>query len=165
MGAFVLLIAAMALVVAGVARSQATSTSSGQGYPSRPIRLIVASTPGGGPDIASREVANELTKQMGQQIIVENRPGANGIIGFEALKRATPDGYTFGHVSSPIATNPSVFAQLPYDWERDFRPVIFYTRSFSVLTVTPSLPVRSVKELIDHAHANPGAANECFLQA
>jgi tripartite-type tricarboxylate transporter receptor subunit TctC len=106
-------------------------------------------------DIHSREVGNELTKLLGQQIVVDNRPGASAIIGLEALKRATSDGYTFGFVPNLIATNPSLFAKLPYDWERDFRPVILYVRGFNVLTVSPSLPLRSVKELIEYARANP----------
>ena len=82
-------------------------------YPTRPIRLIVASAPGGNPDINSRNLANELSKQMGQQVVVDNRPGASGIIGFEAIAKAAPDGYTFGFQSFPFVTNPSLFAKLP----------------------------------------------------
>ena len=93
---------------------------------------------------------------MGQQVVVENRPGASGILGYEALARATPDGYTFAYISNFIATNPSLYSKLSYDFARDFQPVIFYFRGLNVLTVSPSLPVRSVKELIDHARANPG---------
>jgi tripartite-type tricarboxylate transporter receptor subunit TctC len=147
MTAFVFVIAVMVLLVPEISRSQ--------DYPSRPIRLIVSSAPGGAPDISSRELANELMKQMHQQVVVENRPGAGMIIGLEALKRATPDGYTFAFVGNLIATNPSLFAKLPYDFERDFRPLIFYSQGFAVLTVAPSLPVRSAKELIDHARAKP----------
>lgn len=147
MAAFVFVVAAMLLLGPEIARSQ--------DYPSRPLRLIVSSAAGGAPDISSRELANELTKQMQQQIVVENRPGASNIIGYEALKRATPDGYTFGFVGNLVATNPSLFAKLPYHFERDFQPLIFYSRGFAVLTVAPSLPVRSVKGLIDHARANP----------
>jgi len=127
-----------------------------QAYPSRPLRLIVASAPGGSPDINSREMAQELIKQMGQQIVVENRPGASGILGLEALARATPDGYTFGMTSNFVSTNPSLYAKLPYDFFRDFAPVIFYFRGVNVLTVSPSSPFRSVKELIEHARAHPG---------
>jgi tripartite-type tricarboxylate transporter receptor subunit TctC len=141
-------VAAIALLVPTLAAPQA--------YPSRPLRLIVPSAPGGSPDINARELANELTRQMGQQVVVENRPGASGILGYEALARATPDGYTFAYISNFIATNPSMYAKLSYDFARDFRPVIFYFRGFNILTVSPSLPVRSVKELIDHARANPG---------
>jgi tripartite-type tricarboxylate transporter receptor subunit TctC len=141
-------VAAMVLLIPGIACSQP--------YPSRPLRLIVPSAPGGSPDINARELANELTKQMGQQVVVENRAGASGILGYEVLARATPDGYTFAYISNLIATNPSLYSKLPYDFARDFQPVIFYFRGFNVLTVSPSLAVRSVKELIDHARANPG---------
>ena len=127
-----------------------------QSYPSRPLRLIVASAPGGSPDINAREMAHELVKQMGQQIVVENRPGASGILGLEALARATPDGYTFGMTSNFVSTNPSLYAKLPYDFFRDFAPVIFYFRGVNVLTVSPSSSFRSVKELIEYARANPG---------
>src|SRR6187200_2149529 len=99
-----------------------------QSYPSRPLRLIVPSAPGGSPDINAREMAQELLKQMGQPIVVENRPGASGILGLEALVRATPDGYTFGITSNFVSTNPSLYAKLPYDFFRDFAPVIFYFR-------------------------------------
>jgi len=141
-------IVALALLVPSVALAQA--------YPSRPLRLIVPSAPGGSPDINARELANELTKQMAQQVVVENRPGASGILGYELLARATPDGYTFGYISNFIATNPSMYSKLSYDFFRDFQPVIFYFRGINILTVSPSLPVRSVKELIDLARASPG---------
>jgi len=126
-----------------------------QDYPSRPLRLIVPSAAGGGADVVAREVANELVKQMGQQVVIDNRPGASSIIGYEALKRASPDGYTLGYVNTTIASNPSLFAKLPYDWQRDFRPVIFNGRGYNVLAAAPSLPVRSVGDLIEHARANP----------
>ncbi len=130
--------------------------ASAQAYPSRPLRLLVPSAPGGSPDINARELANELSRQMGQQVVVENRPGASGIIGYELLMRATPDGYTFAYISNFIATNPSLYAKLPYDFFRDFRPVIRYFSGLNVLTVSPMLPVRSVKELVERARANPG---------
>jgi len=130
--------------------------ASAQPYPSRPLRLIVPSAPGGSPDINARELAHEVSKQIGQQIVVENRGGASGILGYEALQRATPDGYTFAYISNFIATNPSMYAKLSYDFFRDFQPVIFYFRGINILTVSPSLPVRSVKELIDLARAHPG---------
>lgn len=126
-----------------------------QAYPSRPLRLIVASAPGGSPDINSREMAAELVKQMGQQVVVENRPGASGILGLEALAKATPDGYTVGMTSNFVSTNPSLYAKLPYDFFRDFAPVIFYFRGVNVLTVSASSPFKSVKDLIDYAKANP----------
>jgi tripartite-type tricarboxylate transporter receptor subunit TctC len=143
-----LALTALALIMPGVASSQA--------YPSRPLRLIVPSAPGGSPDINARELANELTKQMGQQVVVENRPGASGILGYEALQHATADGYTFAYISNFIATNPSMYSKLSYDFFRDFQPVVLYFRGLNVLTVTPSLPVKSVKDLIDLARARPG---------
>ena len=107
-------------------------------YPTRPIRLIVASAPGGNPDINSRNLANELSKQIGQQVVVENRPGASGIIGYEALARATPDGYALGYLSNLIATNPSLYEKLPYDFARDFQPLLLYLTGLNVLTVAPA---------------------------
>ncbi|MES2561105.1 MAG: tripartite tricarboxylate transporter substrate binding protein [Pseudomonadota bacterium] len=145
-----------ALVAAAAIMLLIPAIASSQAYPSRPLRLIVPSAPGGSPDINARELANELTKQMNQQVVVENRPGASGILGYEALARATPDGYTFAYISNFIATNPSMYSKLSYDFARDFRPVVFYFQGINILTVSPSLPVRSVKELIDHARANPG---------
>src|SRR3954466_8052166 len=139
---------AIVLLFPGIASSQA--------YPSRPLRFIVASAPGGSPDINARELANELTKQLGQQVVVENRPGASGILGYEVLAHATPDGYTFAYISNFIATNPTIYSKLPYDFFRDFQPVIFYFRGLNVLTVTPALPVNSAKELVDLTRANPG---------
>lgn len=142
--------------IAAISALLTCAAATAQPYPSKPMRLIVPSAPGGSPDINARELAAELSKQVGQQVVVENRPGASGIIGYEILKLATPDGYTFAYISNFIATNPNIYARLPYDFFRDFRPVIHYFLGLNILTVTPNLPVRSVKELIDHARANPG---------
>jgi tripartite-type tricarboxylate transporter receptor subunit TctC len=144
------------LLVVGAALTITIVAANAAEYPARPLRLIVASAPGGNPDINSRNLANELGKQIGQQVVVENRPGASGIIGYEALARATPDGYTLGYLSNLIATNPSLYEKLPYDFARDFQPLLLYLSGLNVLTVAPSLPVRSVKELIEYARANPG---------
>jgi len=116
-------------------------------YPTRPIRLIVASAPGGNPDINSRNLANELSKQIGQQVVVENRPGASGIIGYEALARATPDGYTLGYLSNLIATNPSLYEKLPYDFARDFQPLLLYLTGLNVLTVAMTIGAEPLFEL------------------
>ena len=127
-----------------------------QAYPNKPIRLIVPFASGGSPDITSRLLVVELSRQMGQQVLVDNRVGAAGIVGTELLARATPDGYTLGYAGFPIATNPSMFAKLPYDTTRDFQPVVTFLFGLNILAVSPSLPVRSVKELIEHARSNPG---------
>lgn len=133
-----------------------TSSVFAQAYPARPLRFIVPSAPGGSPDINSREMAGELTKQLNQQVVVENRPGASGILGYELLARATPDGYTMAYVSNFISTNPSLYAKLPYDFFRDFQPVVMYFSGLNVLTVSGTNSLRSVKELLDHVRANPG---------
>jgi tripartite-type tricarboxylate transporter receptor subunit TctC len=139
-----------ALVVGAIA-----TTAQAQTYPARPLRLIVASAPGGSPDINAREMAAELVKSMGQQVVVENRPGASGILGYELLAKATGDGYTLGITTNLVSTNPSLYAKLPYDFFRDFAPVIFYFRGVNVLTVGPNSQIRSVKALVDYAKANP----------
>lgn len=131
------------------------ATTCAQDYPVRPIRMILPSAPGGLPDIQARLMANELGKQLGQTVIVDNRPGGSFIIGFELMAKATPDGYTVGYASFPIATNPSMFARLPYDFERDFRPIMHQVSALNILAVSPSLPIASVQELIAHARANP----------
>jgi tripartite-type tricarboxylate transporter receptor subunit TctC len=125
-------------------------------YPSRPLRIIVPFASGSGADIAVRNLANELSSQVDQQVVADNRPGASGIIGYEMIARAAPDGYTFGYITSSFATNPSLHVKLPYDSTRDFQPVILFTSSMNILTVSPSLSIRSVKELIDHARSKPG---------
>ena len=125
-------------------------------YPGKPIRFIVPSAPGGTPDIIARVVGAELTKQMGQQVVVDNRAGANGAIGLHMLARAAPDGYTiaYGPVSA-VAVNPSI-TKLQYDPYKDIQPVVQLVFGMHILTVTPSLPIKSVQELIDYAKANPG---------
>lgn len=131
------------------------ATGYGQDYPNRPIRMILPSAPGGLPDIQARLMAAELTKQMGQTVVVDNRPGGSFIIGFELMAKATPDGYTVGYASFPISTNPSMFAKLPYDFDRDMRPIMHQVSALNILAVSPTLPITSVQELIAHAKANP----------
>jgi len=125
-------------------------------YPTKPVRLIVPSAAGGSPDVMARIIASELSRQMGQQVIVDNRPGASGIIGFEAIAKGTPDGYTFGFATFPFITNPSLFAKLPYDPNKDFQPLVQQNSSTFLLTATLTLPIRSVQELVEYAHAQPG---------
>lgn len=126
-------------------------------YPARPIRFIVPYGGGSGPDITARLFATELSKQIGQQIVVDNRPGASGSIGTELIARAAPDGYTigFGGIST-FAINPSVLAKLPYDPDKDLLKVVQTYFNPGVLAVTLSLPVNSVKDLIDYGKSNPG---------
>jgi tripartite-type tricarboxylate transporter receptor subunit TctC len=140
------------LVSAVLASIQANA----QVYPSKPIRMIVPYAGGSGPDIAARSLAIELVKQLGQQVVVDNRPGGSGIIGFEMIARSVPDGYTVGYIGTNFVTNPGLFKTLPYDTIRDFQPVIHATSNASLLGITPSLPVRSINELIELARAKPG---------
>jgi tripartite-type tricarboxylate transporter receptor subunit TctC len=122
----------------------------------RPIRFIVPSAPGGTPDVISRVLASELSRQMGQQVVVDNRVGASGAIGMHMLARAVPDGHTIGYAPvSALTVNPHL-AKLPYDSEKDLQMVAQLVFGLHILTVTPSLPVKSVQELIDHARNNPG---------
>lgn len=127
-----------------------------QPYPSRPMRLIVPSSPGGSPDISSRLFAQEIGRQMGQQLVVDNRSGAGGVIGFEMVAKAPPDGYTLGYATFALSTLPSLLSNLRYDAARDLQMVMHITSTPNVLAVFPGLPVKSVEELLTHARKNPG---------
>jgi tripartite-type tricarboxylate transporter receptor subunit TctC len=128
-----------------------------QAYPVKPIRIISPFAPGGGNDALARTVAHKLTENLKQQVIVESRPGANGIIGTEAAARAAPDGYTLVLIPSGHTVNPSIYKKLPFDSVKDFTPVSLAGWSPLVLAVHPSLPVKNVKELIAFAKTRPGA--------
>lgn len=125
-------------------------------YPVRPIRYVIPSAAGGGPDTAARIVTAELSRQMGQQIVIDNRPGGSGTIGTDMIARATPDGYTIGHGNIlTLGINRSVLPKLPYHPDRDLQPVVQMYFTPNLLAVTPSLSVKSVQELIDYARKNP----------
>lgn len=126
-----------------------------QPYPAKPIRIISPFAPGGGNDILCRTIAQKLTDNIKQQVIVENRPGANGIIGTEAAARAAPDGYTIVLIPSGHAVNASLHRKLPYDSIRDFTPITLVGSSPLILAVHPSVPAKSVKELAALAKARP----------
>jgi tripartite-type tricarboxylate transporter receptor subunit TctC len=131
------------------------STSMAQTYPTRPVRIIVASTAGGGSDFVARLIGNKLTEQLGQQVIVDNRGGGGGTIGVELGVKAAPDGYTLTLITPTYAINPALYP-IKFDPLNDFTPVIPVARGPYVIVVHPSLPVRSVKELIALAKAKPG---------
>lgn len=132
-------------------------TAADASYPERPLRMIVASAPGGGPDIASRTIAAQLTRQIGHQVVVENRLGGSGVIGMEALSRASPDGYTIGQANfTTINANRILMPKLPYDADRAFEALIFAYMSNNMLALNNALPIASVQELIAHARRNPG---------
>jgi tripartite-type tricarboxylate transporter receptor subunit TctC len=125
-------------------------------YPNKPIRIISIFAPGGGNDVICRLVAQQLTERLKQQVIVENRVGANGIVGTEAAARSAPDGYTFTLIPSGHTVNASMYKKLPFDSIRDFTPITLAGSGPLVLAVHPSLPARNVKELIALAKARPG---------
>ena len=143
--------------IAVIALSLATGTSFAQQYPTKPIRLLVGFAPGGGTDIVARVIGQKLSEWWGQQVIVENRAGATGTIAADFVSKAGADGYTLlmGHVNSN-AIAPTIFKKLPYDAIKDFASVTYVGYVPNVLTVHPSLPVRSVKELVALAKSRPG---------
>lgn len=142
--------ALMALVILGPQQLAA------QQYPTKPIRIIVGSSAGGGGDTMARVMAQALTAELGQQVIVDNRPGAGGNVGADIVAKAPADGYTLLFVFSGHATNPSLYPKLPFDTVRDFAPITMLATNESILVVHPSLPVKSVKELIALAKQHPG---------
>jgi tripartite-type tricarboxylate transporter receptor subunit TctC len=128
-----------------------------QAWPQRPIKMIVPFPAGGGTDFIARLVAKHLSDRLGQQVVVENRGGANGAVGLQALMQADPDGYTISACSdTPLVVNPSLYGKLPYAPLRDFVPVATMVRFPGMLAVHPSVPARSVSELIALAKAKPG---------
>jgi tripartite-type tricarboxylate transporter receptor subunit TctC len=128
-----------------------------QSYPVRTIRLIAHSSPGGTSDILGRLMAHKLTEALGQQVVVENRAGASGIIGVDVAAKAAPDGYTMLITQTSIAINPSMFSKLPYNAIRDFAPITQLVAAPNVLVVHPSVPATSVKGFIALAKAQPGS--------
>jgi tripartite-type tricarboxylate transporter receptor subunit TctC len=133
------------------------ASSLAQTYPTKPIRMIVPFPPGGGVDFIGRIVGVKLSERLGQQVAIDNRAGANGIVGLEALKSAAPDGYTIAAASAgPLTVNPFIYAKLPYDPLRDFTHIANMVNFPLLLVVHPSLPAKNVKELIALARARPG---------
>jgi tripartite-type tricarboxylate transporter receptor subunit TctC len=132
-------------------------SSYAQSFPTKPMRLVIGSYPGGGIDLVGRVVAHKMSENLRQQVIVDNRGGANGIIGMHAVAKSAPDGYTFymgtaGHIS----VNPSIQSKLPFDVDRDFTPLTNVASLPFLLYFNPSLPIKTFGELISYAKANPG---------
>ena len=135
-------------------------TDAASGYPSRPIRLIVQFPPGTATDITGRVFAQKLTEAWGQQVVVENRGGAGGRLGTEIASRATPDGYTLAmSPTGAFGIAPALYPKLPYDVLRDFAPVANLVTQAQVLLANPSVPVKTVAELVEYARSRPGAVN------
>jgi tripartite-type tricarboxylate transporter receptor subunit TctC len=143
----------------GVVLALACATAGAQPYPSKPIRLIVPYSTGSATDALARLIAQRLSDTVGQQVIVDNQPGANGIPSTAAVAKAAPDGYTLIMLAANHVVNASLYAKLPYDTLKDFRPIVRIAFAPFILTVHPSLPVKDLKEFIAFAKARPGALN------
>ncbi len=147
------------LAAAILAALTSAGVCTAQNYPNRPIRFLVGFPPGGTSDILARTIGQKLGEVVGQQVVVENRPGAAGNIGAEAAAKSAPDGYTIFMSTTSQAISASLYSKLNYDLVRDFAPVVQAVNYTNLLVVHPSLPVRSVKALIALARAKPGQLN------
>ena len=147
--AFVLLLALLGGVEPAIA----------QKYPDRPVRLVVASSPGGASDILARLLAEKLGTELGQQVVVDNRGGASGVIGTGIVASAPPDGYTLLIIQPSLTINPHMIKDIPYDAVRDFAPISCVVDAVQIMTVNPKVPAKSVKELVALAKAKPGQIN------
>lgn len=150
---------ALALSVGAIAGAW-TRDAAAQDYPSKPIRMINPWTPAGPAELLARLIGDKVSASIGQPIVIESRPGANGTIGAAFVAKSAPDGYTllFSHVG-PIAISPAMGQKLPYDPVKDFEPITQVVSGPTLLVVRPDLPIRTMKELIDFAKANPGKAS------
>lgn len=129
-------------------------------FPARPIRMLVPFSPGGASDTAARVVGQHMGPRLGQQIVIENRPGAGGVIGTEIAAKATPDGYTLLMSSNTeMVINPNLYRKLPYDTQKDFTPISLVANTPLLLVVHPSVPAKTVQELVALARTRPGALN------
>ncbi|MFL6796247.1 MAG: Bug family tripartite tricarboxylate transporter substrate binding protein [Xanthobacteraceae bacterium] len=140
----------------GLAASFAPGSRAREGYPAKPIKLIVPLAAGGGIDFTARVTAQKLSDLLGQQVVVENQGGAGGTLGVNAVVRSAPDGYTLLYHSVSGVVSAAVTKDLPYDWLRDLAPVSLVTRFAPVLIINPSLPAKDLKEFVALAKANPG---------
>jgi len=148
-------VAILASVTGAHAAQGAAAAAKDPGYPSRPIRLIVPQAPGGSNDIMARYFGSQLSERLGRQVVVDNRPGAEGMIGTEIVARASPDGYTLLMASTAFTMNPAVIRKLPYDPIKDFDFVATLGRGPVLITVGPNLTVNSLKELVAVGKSKP----------
>lgn len=135
------------------------AAAAAQSYPVKPIRFIVPFPPGGPTDVLGRVIGQKLSEQVGQPVVIDNRAGAGGNVGFELAAKSPPDGYTIVLGAPPLAISPHLYAKLNYDPIKDFAPIALMASMPTVLLVHPSVPVRSLKELVQLAKANPGKLN------
>ena len=143
-----------------LAAGAAAQTPAASGYPAKPVRFVVPFAPGGSTDTLARAIGGRLTDHLGQQVVVDNRPGANGDIGMQMVARAPADGYTIvlGYIAN-LGIGPSLYAKMPYDPVKDFAPVTQVAEASNILVVHPSVPARDLKEFVAHVKANPKSVN------
>ena len=151
--------AALAVCILGSLGAPRPSHAATDDYPNRPIRVIVPLAPGGGSDYTARYLGPRLSERLGQPVVVDNRPGASGIVGTDLVAKATPDGYTLLLAYSTHAQSAQLFAKLPYDPLRDFAPVTIVIVTPLTMQLNPSVPAKTVKELIAYAKQNEGKMN------
>ncbi|MEO8656757.1 MAG: tripartite tricarboxylate transporter substrate binding protein [Ramlibacter sp.] len=149
----------LAAALSGLAALAPSAPALGQTFPSKPIKIVVPYTPGGPTDIAARIVGQKLSEALGQPVVIENKPGAGGNIGADAVAKAPADGYTLLLVTTGHTINPALYPKMTYDLKKDLAPVSQLTSGPMVVAVTPSLGVNSIKELIALAKAKPGTLN------
>ena len=152
-------ISSLGLALCALAATATTATHAADKYPSKPVRLVVPFSPGGGNDIAARFVAVRLTEGFNQSAVVDNRPGAGSTLGTDLVAKSVPDGYTLLVTHNAIAINQTLYSKLPYDTTRDLTQVAIIGTTTNTLVVNPGVPVKTTKELIALAKAKPGALN------
>jgi len=155
----------IALLLATLIPAMVGVTAAAQTYPAKAVRIVVGYPPGGPTDLLARIIAQKLAESWGQQVLVDNRPGASGMIGAEVTVRAAPDGYTLLMVPVTYAVTPSLFAKMPYDAVKDLAPVAQVAAAPFILVVHPTLPVKTVKDLITLARSQPGQINYASASA
>ncbi len=155
----------IALLLATLIPAMVSVTAAAQTYPAKAVRIVVGYPPGGPTDLLARIIAQKLAESWGQQVLVDNRPGASGMIGAEVTVRAAPDGYTLLMVPVTYAVTPSLFAKMPYDAVKDLAPVAQVAAAPFILVVNPTLPVKTVKDLITLARSQPGQINYASASA
>jgi tripartite-type tricarboxylate transporter receptor subunit TctC len=149
----------IARLSAGLLAAAFAAPALAQSYPAKPVRIVVPYPPGGPNDIVARTVGQKLSEQLGQPVIVDNKPGASGNIGAESVAKSPPDGYTLLLLTTGHTINPSLYPKLGYDLEKDLAPVTQLTAGPMVVVANPLLPAKNIKELISLAKAKPGSLN------
>jgi hypothetical protein len=150
----------MVTVVLSVSGMDAHAQTSPNTYPTKPIRIVIGFPPGGGIDIVARMMAPKLTEVLGQSVVIDNRPGANGVLGMDAVAKSAPDGYTvFLGTLGNLSVNPNFYPNLPFNYDKQFMALTQIASVPFLLVVNPGLPVKSMPEFIAYAHANPGKLN------